>query len=246
MRFLVFQHIAIEHPGSLRDFMRRDGVEWDAVELDEGDQIPDLSGYDALIVMGGPMDVWEEDEHPWLKTEKTAIREAVIERGLPYLGLCLGHQLLAVSLGGKAGPMDTPEVGLLDVHLNDAGRCDPLFANMPGTSTALQWHSVEVQELPDDSIVLASSPACEVQSFKTGRHAYGIQYHVEMTADTVAEWGLVPAYQAALESTLGASALAEMEHGVADHLTEFTDNARQLYENFVDIVKIAQASSNAA
>ena len=246
MRFLVFQHIAIEHPGSFRDFLAEDGLEWDAVELDEGEPIPDLSPYDALIVMGGPMDVWQEDEHPWLRAEKRAIREAVVERNLPYLGLCLGHQLLAVSLDGEAGRMETPEVGLLDVHLTEIGRDDPLFANLPDTCTGLQWHSVEVQKLPGNSVVLASSPACEVQSFKTGRHAYGIQYHVEMTADTVPEWGCVPAYQAALESTLGAGALGQMERGVSDHLAEFTANARKLYNNFIGVVKTAQASSNAA
>ena len=246
MRFLVFQHIAIEHPGSFRDFMKQDGIEWDAVELDEGEPIPNLDGYDALIVMGGPMDVWEESEHPWLIPEKRAIREAVLERKLPYLGLCLGHQLLAVSLDGDAGPMETPEVGLLEVNLNEAGLSDPLFSGMPATSTALQWHSVEVRKLPSDSLVLADSPACDIQSFKTGKHAYGIQYHVEMTADTVPEWGCVPAYQTALEKTLGADALAQMERGVTEHLPEFTANARRLYDNFVRIVSAAQGSSNAA
>ncbi len=90
-RLLVFQHIALEHPGIFRDFMAEDGIEWDAVELDEGEAIPDLGDYAALWVMGGPMDVWEEDAHPWFKAEKAAIREAVTERGLPYFGFCLGH-----------------------------------------------------------------------------------------------------------------------------------------------------------
>jgi len=83
MRVLVFQHIAIEHPGIFRDFLAADGVAWDAVELDAGDPIPPLDGYDALLVMGGPMDVWEEDAHPWLAAEKRAIRAAVAERAMP-------------------------------------------------------------------------------------------------------------------------------------------------------------------
>ena len=73
MRLLVFQHIACEHPGRLRDFLKEDGVVWDAVQLDEGDPIPALNGYDALWVMGGPMDVWETDNHPWLAAEKEAL-----------------------------------------------------------------------------------------------------------------------------------------------------------------------------
>ena len=236
MRFLVFQHIDIEHPGSLRDFMREDGVQWDTVELDEGEPIPALDPYDALIVMGGPMDVWEEDEHPWLVSEKAAIREAVADRGMPFLGFCLGHQLLAVALDGEAGPMAVPEVGVLDVNLDPAGSADPLFAGLPSTVASLQWHSVEVWRLPSDSVTLASSPACAVQSFRTGRHAYGIQFHMEITADTVPEWGCVPAYQTALESTLGAGALEDMRQQVDRRLPDFTANARRLYRNFRRIV----------
>ncbi len=97
LRVLVFQHIAVEHPGVFRDFFAQDGIDWDAIELDEGETIPDLQGYDILMVMGGPMDVWEETAYPWLVEEKQAIR-AWIEAGRPFLGFCLGHQLLAAAL----------------------------------------------------------------------------------------------------------------------------------------------------
>ena len=246
MHLLVLQHIAIEHPGSFRDFMRADGVNWDAVELDKGESIPSLDGYDAMIVMGGPMDIWEEKEHPWLIPEKKAIRAAVLERQMPYLGFCLGHQLLAVALDGEAGLMETPEVGILDVHLEPEGHADPLFKNMPTISPTLQWHSVEVQKLPSDSVALASSPACNIQAFRTGRHAYGLQYHMEMTEDTVPEWGCVPAYQHALRKTLGADALTTMESQVAERLSEFNQNAQTLYNNFMTIVRNNQAGSSAA
>ncbi|MFP6742009.1 MAG: type 1 glutamine amidotransferase, partial [Alphaproteobacteria bacterium] len=128
MRLLVFQHIDIEHPAIFRDFLAEDGVEWDEVELDEGEPIPPLDGYDALWVMGGPMDVWQEDEHPWLVPEKAAVREAVAMRRMPYFGVCLGHQLLGEALGGTVGPMASGEIGVLDVELTPAGAADPLFA----------------------------------------------------------------------------------------------------------------------
>ena len=103
-RILVFQHLRIEHPGIFRDFFKEDNVESTIIELDEGEQIPDLKDYDALWVMGGPMDVWEEAEYPWLIDEKAAIRKAVNELKMPYVGICLGHQLLADALGAEVGP----------------------------------------------------------------------------------------------------------------------------------------------
>ena len=85
-----------------------------------GEPIPDLAAFDALWVMGGPMDVWQEAEHPWLKAEKAVIREAVIDRAMPYLGICLGHQLLADALGGVVRPMPEPEIGPFEIELSDA------------------------------------------------------------------------------------------------------------------------------
>ena len=88
-RILVFQHIAAEHPGIFRNYFQEDGIEWVPVEWDEGETISDVEGFDALWVMGGPMDVWEEEQYPWLKLEKSIIRNAVLERNIPYLGFCL-------------------------------------------------------------------------------------------------------------------------------------------------------------
>jgi len=133
MKLLVFQHIDCEHPGQLREYLRRDGVDWQAVELDEGEEIPSLEPFDALWVMGGPMDVWDTEKHPWLITEKKAIHRWVTELKRPYLGLCLGHQLLADALGGKCDWLDPPEIGVLDVQLTEAGIVDPIFADMPST-----------------------------------------------------------------------------------------------------------------
>lgn len=236
-RILVLQHIAIEHPGILRDFLRADGISWHPVELDEGEAIPPLDAFDALWVMGGPMDVWEEAAHPWLLAEKAVIREAVVERRMPYLGLCLGHQLLADALGGDVGPAATPEIGVLEVELSAAGRGSPLFAGFPERCRCLQWHSAEVRRAPDGAEVLASSPACAVQAMAFGHRAFSLQYHVEITGATVPEWSEVPAYKCALEDNLGPEALAGFRAATAANMAGFNRDARRLYDNFMSVMR---------
>jgi GMP synthase-like glutamine amidotransferase len=237
MRILVFQHVAVEHPAIFRDFLSEDGISWDAVELDEGETIPSLDGYDQLWVMGGPMDVWEKSQNPWLVAEKRAIREAVVERRMAYLGFCLGHQLLAASLGGRVGKAAKAEVGVLDVELTEAGRADPLFAGIADSFKALQWHGAEVQAPPPGAIVLASSPLCAVQAMRLGDRAYGMQYHCEILPDTVADWSVIPAYACALDVTLGAGSMPRLREAAAREMPAFNRDARQLYRNFMRAVR---------
>ena len=233
MRLLVFQHIDCEHPGRLRDFLRADGVDWTAVELDEGEPIPRLEDYDALWVMGGPMDVWDVEEHRWLVPEKQAIRRWVRELQRPFLGICLGHQLLADALGGTCGPQRPPEIGVLDVELTPEGRADAIFDQMDSRQPALQWHSVSVAQPPEDAVVLAGSPACRVQAMRVGERAWSMQYHIEVEDDTVRNWAAIDAYRQALESTLGVGAVDDLAADAERHMDSFVSTAEQLYRNFM-------------
>ena len=237
MRLLVFQHIDCEHPGSLRTFLTDDGVDCHTVNLHHGDQIPELEPFDALWVMGGPMDVWDVEEHPWLMTEKTAIRRWVRELGKPYLGFCLGHQLLADALGGTCAPQRPPEIGILEIELNESGRSDHLFAGTPARQRTLQWHSVCVAQPPEGARVLASSEICDVQAMRVGANAWSIQYHVEVEPDTVSNWAEVPSYRDALLATLGNDGDTRMKMDADEHMTEFLECAGTLYRNFMTMAR---------
>ncbi|WP_072390032.1 type 1 glutamine amidotransferase [Hyphomicrobium sp. CS1GBMeth3] len=236
MKVLVLQHLGVEHPGVFRDFLREDGVAWHTVELDQGEPIPDLEAFDVMMVMGGPQDVWQEDLFPWLAPEKAAIRRFVAELGRPYLGLCLGHQLLADALGGHVAPGARPEVGALTISLTEEGRRDPVLAGVPDPLEVLQWHGAEVKALPDGAVHLARSDVCEFQAFRIGERAYGLQCHVEATGNTVADWAAIPEYAQALEATLGAGSVDRLATDVADRLPAYTSVARTLYTNFKALI----------
>jgi GMP synthase-like glutamine amidotransferase len=237
MRILVFQHINCEHPAIFRDFLKRDAIEWDAIELDEGGTIPSLDRYDMLWVMGGPMDVWDVEEHPWLVGEKRAIRRWVRELKKPFLGVCLGHQLLADALGGTCGPQRPPEVGILDIELTEEGKFDPIFGGLPTKMKALQWHGVRVAQPPEDAVVLARSDVCSVQAMRIGDCTYSMQYHVEIEEDTIPNWGKVPAYEESLAKVRGPNALANLTAEAKPHMADFVANAWRLYRNFMDIAR---------
>ena len=233
MRVLVFQHVAVEHPGVFRDFLKADGIAWDPVELDEGQPIPDLRAYDALWVMGGPMDVWDVEENPWLIPEKRAIRTWVRDLKKPFLGVCLGHQLLADAMGGTCGPQQPPEVGILEVSLTEEGKRDSVFGRQPATARALQWHGVRVAQPPEDTIVLASSAACRVQAMRVGACAWSTQYHVELEDSTIPSWGCIPKYAEALEKVQGQGALQRLMDDAKPLMPTFKDCAKRLYEDFM-------------
>ena len=240
MEVIVLQHIKIEDPGYIKDLMNKDKVNLTTIELDEGETIPkDLSKFDAMFCMGGPMDTWMEKEYPWLIEEKKIIKEFVVNLKKPYLGFCLGCQLLGEVVGGKVERSKNPEIGMLDINFSENKKNDLLFSKFPERITSLQWHSYEVQGLEknEDITLIASSPGTKYQIFKYKNYAYGIQFHIEVKKTTVGEWGCVPEYKSALEKQLGEGALDKFDKDSQIHMPGMNEYSKILYENFKKLVQ---------
>jgi GMP synthase-like glutamine amidotransferase len=238
VRVLVLQHIACEPPGAYEDVLLERGATLTRVELDEGQALPGLDGVDAVVAMGGPMSVNDEDGFAWLADEKRLIREAA-ERGVPYWGACLGVQLLASALGGRVYAGPSPEVGLLPVRLTEEGRADPVLGSLPAEFDTLQWHG-DTFDLPDGAVLLASSDPYPNQAFRFG-NAYGVQFHLEVSVPMAEEWAEVPAYGQYLDRVLGPGSLPQVIGDVAQHEAQMLDHARTMFGSWLDATVGARA-----
>ena len=239
MKIISLQHIAIEDPGTFKDFLLADGHELTTIQLEEGENIPsNLDEFDAMLCMGGPMDTFMEDEFNWLVGEKKAIGEYVLNLKKPFLGFCLGCQLLGEVLGGKVVQSNPPEIGVLDIDVSDQAIADPVFNFLPNKIKALQWHSYEVQGLESNPNIniIGSSPTTKYQIFGYNNHAYGIQFHLEIRKSTVDDWAAVPEYKNALEQSLGQEALPHMKREVNEEIDNMMAQCNQLYQNFISII----------
>ena len=236
---IILQHIPIETPGYILDLMKIDKFNITTIELDQGEKIPNnLSSYDAMLCMGGPMDTWMEEKYPWLIDEKNKIKEYVINLKKPYLGFCLGCQLLGEVLGGKIVKSKPPEIGILEINMTKEKNIDKLFFDYPEKIKALQWHSYEVIGLEKNINIkiLGSSQTTKYQIFKYMDHAYGIQFHIEIKEDTVSQWSCVPEYEKALEDSLGKGALKIFDQNAKINMKSMNTSAEILYKNFKKII----------
>ena len=239
MKAIVLQHIKIEDPGYIKDLMLADGWNLTTIELDEGDKIPkNLNEFDAMLCMGGPMDTWMEKEFPWLVEERLRIKEFVLDMEKPFLGFCLGCQLLGEVVGGQVVKSSVPEIGILDVSFSEDKKQDKLFSSFPDKIKALQWHSYEVKNIEKNKNVtlLASSSSTKYQIFKYKKHAYGIQFHIEVKNNTVSDWGCVPEYKSALEKQLGKGALEKFDKEAKTNIAAMNKYSSILYKNFKEII----------
>lgn len=187
MRALVLQHVAIEGPGTLASCLEARGWTLETIALYEGARLPeDAQGYQTVIVMGGPMGVYDEAAYPFLRHEHRFLTR-VLTQGVPLLGICLGSQLLAKALGARVYRNPQKEIGWYTVDLTPAGVTDPLFAGLTSPIPVFQWHS-DAFDLPVGATPLASSPLCTHQAFRYGDRVYGLLFHLELTPAVIHSW----------------------------------------------------------
>ncbi|MGI8664773.1 MAG: type 1 glutamine amidotransferase [Jatrophihabitans sp.] len=217
--------------GRLGDWLRSAGAELDVRCVPAGDRLPeDLTGHAALVVLGGSMGAYDDHRAPWLPALRALLGEAV-RTELPTLGICLGGQLLAVATGGTVAPAETPEYGAQLVAKRQAAATDPLLRGLPITPDVLQWHVDEVSQLPPGAVQLASSPVCEQQAFRVGRLAWGTQFHIETTPETVIAWA---AEDAELLADYDLAAILERAVRAHDDIAEVW---RPIAVRFVEIAR---------
>ena len=231
-RALIFQHMNYDHPGRFLDYFAEDDILPEFVRLFEGEAIPPLAPYDLLFVLGGAQDTWQEDQFPHLKDEKAAIREWVWDRAKPYLGVCLGHQLLATAQGGEVANAAQSEVGVFDVELTADGKAHPFFKGLDQSNRVMQWHHAEVKRAPQGALVLAQSPASAVQSLAVDTHALSTQFHCEFSPQTVATWSSLPGYIEVLEREHGVGAYERLKAECFPQMPHMARMTKTMWDNF--------------
>lgn len=219
-RILVLEHDASDPLQRMQEWLADAGAQVEVLRLHGGDQVPtDLAGFDALISLGGEMGAHDDDIAPWLPAVRVLLATAVAAR-TPTLGICLGSQLLAVATGGTVTEgVDGPEIGAYLTAKRDASESDPLFDPLPMTPDVMQYHYDVVSTLPPGAVLLLSSTGYPHQAWRIGPAAWGLQFHIETTAEDLRAWGRSEARAAV--GRLG-PALDQAEETMGEVWREFT------------------------
>jgi GMP synthase (glutamine-hydrolysing) len=183
---LIIKHIDIERPGLIEDCLRQEKIPFYVLNLESGLHLPKLDDLTHIVILGGPMNVYEEDRYPFLKDEDLFIKEA-IQKGKTLLGICLGAQLIAKALGAKVLKAPVKEIGWYDVSLTEEGSKDPFFSYLTNTFPVFQWHG-DTFEIPKLGKLIVTSSSVPHQAFRYGEGVYGLQFHLEVTEEMIQEW----------------------------------------------------------
>ncbi|MBF0532379.1 MAG: type 1 glutamine amidotransferase [Candidatus Omnitrophica bacterium] len=231
MKTILFvKHISIEGPGRWEPVFQSRGYAAQAIDLSCGDRLPaDCRDFAAVVVLGGPMNVYEEETYPFLREENIFIKNILREK-IPYLGICLGAQLLTKAAGFWVGRSPKEEIGFYKVRLTSKGKHDILFSRVPAELNVYQWHG-DMCLAPADN-VLAESEGCPVQAVKFGPAAYGLQFHAEITQKDITDWS--DAYQQ--PNGLLLAKKAKMLQDYRQYAPELDRTLNAVAENFLQVM----------
>jgi GMP synthase (glutamine-hydrolysing) len=237
-KILVFQHVPYEPLGTLDPLLKEAGFRIRYVNFGrEPESRPRLDGYEALIILGGPMNCDQIDTYPNLIAEVETIREAV-DQGKSVLGICLGAQLLAKALGGSVSRNKFREIGWYDVELTEAGKNDPVLSTFAARQQVFQWHEDGIG-LPPGAVHLAGSAQSPVQAFRHGELAYGFQFHLEVDESLIDRWLTVPVNQAVLEDEAGRVDPADIRRQCAKSIGALESLSRETFSRWIDRFEIS-------
>lgn len=184
MKLHYLQHVSFENPGIILSWAKGRNYPLTVTHLYKNETLPSVNAFDWLIVMGGPMNIYEETAYPWLVEEKKLIKEAIL-KGKLVLGLCLGGQLIADAIGGRVVKNIHQEIGWFPVEMTKEALQMPLFSHLPPKPVIFEWHGDTFVDLPQEAILLASNEACKNQAFAVGSRVFGFQYHMENTLEII-------------------------------------------------------------
>ncbi|MDR4509771.1 MAG: type 1 glutamine amidotransferase [Candidatus Brocadiaceae bacterium] len=227
---VFIKHIDIEGPGTIADFLEDNRIDYTVIDLPHGDTLPKAKKtIHSVVCLGGPMNVYEEEKYPFLAEEDCFLKE-LVKKDVPFLGICLGAQLIVKATNARVTKNPQKEIGWYKITLSDDGLKDDLFKGFPEDLMVFQWHG-DTFDIPDGGKRLASSELCQNQVVKQGRNMYGIQFHVEITRGMIAQWA--DAYKEELDSLEGiVSGKQKMLEDYDSFATEYLKQAERFYINF--------------
>ena len=231
-QILALQQYWDDPPGYLGEILQEHGIECKIIKVDEA-PIPDAGRFDAILALGGPQHANAHDKYPYLAREKEFLRH-VVEQDIPFLGICLGGQLLAGAMDAPVTRHHMTEIGFYEVQLTDEGKNDPLFQGLPGYQQVIHWHE-DIFDLPDGAVRLATGESTVNQAFRIGQRAYGLQYHIEVTADMFNTWFRLHDNQNGVVKVLGPDGPEALERDWLTRYPVYRSHARILFENFLKI-----------
>lgn len=226
--YLVLQHIECEDLGTIEPALSDRGIGYKYIRLFDGEPVPhNIEKYSGIIILGGPMNVYEEEKFPYLKDEDLLIKKA-INMSYPMLGICLGGQLIAKATGAQVKKGATKEIGWYKLNLSTGGKEDKVFGSMPEELIVFQWHG-DTFDIPEGAVHLAGSELFPNQAYRVGDNVYGLQFHLEVTEKIINSW--IAEYQDEL-ATLNYIDYERIINDTPEYVEDLSRYAESFYEKF--------------